>query len=722
MSHYRVKVKLKDIKGTISREFIVPSGITFEGLEKTINIFFGWSGEHLSTFEIKGERFSIISSRFPDRPFWGRYAYSDAVCLKEYKDRKLTYTYNLGDCWRHDVEVVEELEGDIDLPRLLKARGSDYLEDCGGPFAYDNSTLEKYSFDDEEMEIYNGFIAAEWDDSLANPRIRQIPYDAVYSVGIALTLPRDVPLYIDTATGAVYSTVVNTYFPVAEDITQFLPIDEDYRFELGTEFRNYLLKEELLDSDSSDEFYNDPRELYSRLYEEDRFSSGILCDYLANYAANVLEEMEFEIGSEHYYENGLFRSPNVSPISSILSEHKCPCCGNTLSNPNVDSNEEYRKYGNFQIRPVKMTCIGCGKIQKIVPAGIMNDFTYEGFRSPMYFLQHLISDLYENPGDARNVAEIAYYLMLYGDRLKACEYTESVSGSSDAGAVALASAVRYICGMPDAESLQVVKENIRELDSFNEDIKATLAALCTTTNIDHPFDAALHTYLDTNEETYEYSLNIYLISTILPGTHHVQKQLSEILLNISNRLGGFWKWFFFESYCRSMIVQKRCGEIQLDTIKEKDLDQYSEYGILFRYRKATLLSARGGNSAEKELKRTLTEMFNFSKKNPETKFRLAYAAILVHHCGIRYKNKDLLSLSLKWVSETKDTGFIGEKDVEEFFKTFFEVALADRSHEDVKKIVKRYKFDVKVPDETPEVFQPSSVGNLLSQYRAYYEY
>lgn len=131
----RVKVTLRGSKPPIWRRLEVPSTITLEKLHLVIQAAFGWENYHLWVFDAGSGRYGL-----PDRELEIRSA--AAKRLKDVAPRRgdrLSYTYDFGDNWVHDLLVEEVLtaEPEFTYPRCVTGRRAGPPEDCGGMWGYE---------------------------------------------------------------------------------------------------------------------------------------------------------------------------------------------------------------------------------------------------------------------------------------------------------------------------------------------------------------------------------------------------------------------------------------------------------------------------------------------------------------------------------------------------------------------------------------------------------
>jgi hypothetical protein len=138
--------------------------MTYESFHYLIQDVFEWENEHLYEFStLNGiytdseyeDEFSLFSHENKDAS-----QYVIGEDLRNIKD-KISYTYDFGDDWEHEIVVEEILEYDEDqqYPKCIKGKNQGPFENIGGISAYneivealknkDKKTLENYYIDEE---------------------------------------------------------------------------------------------------------------------------------------------------------------------------------------------------------------------------------------------------------------------------------------------------------------------------------------------------------------------------------------------------------------------------------------------------------------------------------------------------------------------------------------------------------------------------------------------
>ncbi|MGH3199882.1 MAG: plasmid pRiA4b ORF-3 family protein [Streptosporangiaceae bacterium] len=136
---YRLRVVLAGISPLIWRQLDVAASTTLAGLHRILQIAFGWSGEHLHRFTVRGVDYRAYEGQ---RPLDGKDAGRVTLAgLGLRISERLTYDYaffsNL--CtWRHDlrVQAIEPARPNRSYPWCSGGARSAPPEDCGGPQAF----------------------------------------------------------------------------------------------------------------------------------------------------------------------------------------------------------------------------------------------------------------------------------------------------------------------------------------------------------------------------------------------------------------------------------------------------------------------------------------------------------------------------------------------------------------------------------------------------------
>lgn len=123
----QLKIALKGSRPPVWRRVLVPADIRLADLHHVIQACFGWDDDHLHRFTV-GEPYRADTVYEP--------ADEARVRLRDLASSvgdKVSYLYDFGDDWLHEITVEEHVEaGEAQLPTLLGGRGRSPFEDSGG--------------------------------------------------------------------------------------------------------------------------------------------------------------------------------------------------------------------------------------------------------------------------------------------------------------------------------------------------------------------------------------------------------------------------------------------------------------------------------------------------------------------------------------------------------------------------------------------------------------
>jgi hypothetical protein len=127
----QLKIHLLGISPMIWRRVLVSSSITLRELHGILQVAVGWDGIHLFQFDI----------RTVDYGSWELYAANPDIPLSGFgfrRNDRLSYIYDMGDYWKHEVRVEAVLDADPkkSYPVFTGGAGACPPEECGGPQGY----------------------------------------------------------------------------------------------------------------------------------------------------------------------------------------------------------------------------------------------------------------------------------------------------------------------------------------------------------------------------------------------------------------------------------------------------------------------------------------------------------------------------------------------------------------------------------------------------------
>ena len=127
-SIFQIKVRLLRISPMIWRRVLVPTSLTLHELHGVIQAVMGWESLHLFQFQLRAVAYGSFDLMIE----------SPAVPLESFdfcKNGKLTYIYDMGAWWEHDVRIEDRLKAVTGkrYPACIGGSGVCPPEDSGGP-------------------------------------------------------------------------------------------------------------------------------------------------------------------------------------------------------------------------------------------------------------------------------------------------------------------------------------------------------------------------------------------------------------------------------------------------------------------------------------------------------------------------------------------------------------------------------------------------------------
>jgi hypothetical protein len=165
-SIFEIEIRLREIKPVVWRRLLVPASIRLGALHSVLNETMGWTNSHLHSFKLDERSFGDPRLD-PD----GELDFEDErkVKLDSLIDvgAFITYEYDFGDSWEHDVRVLRRRESDDRLHYPLCVAGARACppEDCGGAHGYElllrSLGDEKHPEHDESLTWVGGLFDPE---------------------------------------------------------------------------------------------------------------------------------------------------------------------------------------------------------------------------------------------------------------------------------------------------------------------------------------------------------------------------------------------------------------------------------------------------------------------------------------------------------------------------------------------------------------------------------
>jgi hypothetical protein len=164
---YQIQIALKEFKPKIWRRILIPSNLLLSDFHKIIQTTMGWTNSHLHQFIKNG---TFYTRKMVDDDLWDEmdnfdYKKMKILDLLKKEKEKITYEYDFGDSWEHDIILEKILPVDTKLkyPICLTGKRNCPPEDCGGVWGYAEMLKILKQPDHEEYERYIDWLDEEFD-------------------------------------------------------------------------------------------------------------------------------------------------------------------------------------------------------------------------------------------------------------------------------------------------------------------------------------------------------------------------------------------------------------------------------------------------------------------------------------------------------------------------------------------------------------------------------
>lgn len=134
------RITLQGTDPLIWREVDVPTSITLKVLHDIVQATVGWMDCHLWEFVIDGRAYGL-----PADEDWGTALRKDAAKVRlrgvlKPGETVITYTYDFGDDWVHEIRVTDIRQGEpgVGYPRYVAGERNGPPEDSGGVPGFDD--------------------------------------------------------------------------------------------------------------------------------------------------------------------------------------------------------------------------------------------------------------------------------------------------------------------------------------------------------------------------------------------------------------------------------------------------------------------------------------------------------------------------------------------------------------------------------------------------------
>jgi len=166
---FQFQISIKEIKPTIRRRLVVPSGFNFYQLHLAIQGAFGWTNSHLFQFGKTGlmDKEGIgMPDPGDEKLIHEAKAVPLSAIFKRKKDRQV-YVYDFGDYWQHTVELESIDQNDPYYPVCTDGQNECPPEDVGSVSGYEQMLECFASGTEKEKKGYREWLGLKpkenWD-------------------------------------------------------------------------------------------------------------------------------------------------------------------------------------------------------------------------------------------------------------------------------------------------------------------------------------------------------------------------------------------------------------------------------------------------------------------------------------------------------------------------------------------------------------------------------
>jgi hypothetical protein len=166
-----LKIVLLDVEPSVWRKVLLSPDLTLAKLHRVIQVAMGWEDTHFYRFHAAGNAYSDPRFGLEDESLDAR-----KIRLAELfrlRGDMISYEYDFGDGWRHEIHCEEFVESDRKAPYATCIAGDRACppEDCGGPLGY-HELLE--ALQDEKHPGHTD--AYDWVGSRFRPEVFSVDY------------------------------------------------------------------------------------------------------------------------------------------------------------------------------------------------------------------------------------------------------------------------------------------------------------------------------------------------------------------------------------------------------------------------------------------------------------------------------------------------------------------------------------------------------------------
>jgi hypothetical protein len=157
---YEIKVVLKEIEPPIWRRLQVPPRTSLLKLHRILQLAMGWTNSHLHLFDVDGKLYGEPSADWDFEVLDSRKMTLEKIFSQG--RTSFLYEYDLGDSWRHEIELLGMMEGE-EKPGCTAGARACPPEDCGSTTGYYHLLVALSAPDHEEHDTMLEWVGGKFD-------------------------------------------------------------------------------------------------------------------------------------------------------------------------------------------------------------------------------------------------------------------------------------------------------------------------------------------------------------------------------------------------------------------------------------------------------------------------------------------------------------------------------------------------------------------------------
>lgn len=157
---FEIQISLPETRPMVFRRVLVHDVISLLELHVLIQMVMGWMDYPSFQFQIAGAKFPSIDGIEAKDMEWV-FDELQGILLRDVLGdvKEFSYTYDFGDCWRHQIQILRELKSEpyMNYPACIGGENACPPEDCGGPPGFEQL---KEDLESQDLEIRQDALAS----------------------------------------------------------------------------------------------------------------------------------------------------------------------------------------------------------------------------------------------------------------------------------------------------------------------------------------------------------------------------------------------------------------------------------------------------------------------------------------------------------------------------------------------------------------------------------